>query len=716
MRQLGFLGLALGLLIGCSGGDGVFATQRILSRPDTDARAAVAGVAVEVPAARLRGSTLQQNAPGAIVVGSLAEAAEGATPLAGATVSIFSRPEGDLEATVTTGADGSFRIENLEIVHASLELRRDPAAAPDFTLLLTLVRGETIVAGAAHPVGRQAAIDAVLPEVPEGASVVCSQNPLPAGTFVFPAFADREGEGPTLDETHTVADAGEWLLYVDPTPHTAFGHDVKHYLVDAQTGEVTERDALSWPSVNFLPIWFYDGDLFTYGGYHPVRLLEDGSFPEDMELGVSEDIVAFPEEPPPDPEAEALSAGPDALLAQTAGINPDDFFAVFWVGSPETMFIFDLLAMRTWARNAGLRADHQKTILYAEDPLAPDTIPGVTLISSDGSRVEMVEATCAPLEELAAKVQARRDAGGDPLLFVFATSHGSPDGEFLVVDSVLGAVFRKAVSLSGDSVQKYIEAEVILPIQKIPACRVRVALSTCYGKNHIARWFKHYAAMNPPPDVQFYSASGRQVSTGHGIWAAIWRGFPLDLNEEIGKVGLRFSREWTSGGATFAADGDMDFSEAFDSTFGRLSTRQELDNVVIPKESNDRICFDPGFPNPCEPSEPEPEPEPGLITFSADDTALTRFHRVGVDPCPQELYTVTIRNTSDEPVDVVVTGGNHLTVTGAATLAPGEETTITVLFDCSTQEQFTSPVRINATGLSTGETVSREIDVTVMFP
>jgi len=88
---------------------------------------------------------------------------------------------------------------------------------------------------------------------------------------------------------------------------------------------------------------------------------------------------------------------------------------------------------------------------------------------------------------------------------------------------------------------------------------------------------------------------------------------------------------------------------------------------------------------------------------------------VGIDPCPQLVHAVTVTNTTDGAVTLHVTAGNHLLATPASIiLPPGGQVTVEIRFDCSTQQQFASPVRIEATG--SGVTQTRDIDVTVKFP
>jgi len=693
--------LLLALAASCEHGSSSSAAA--LAAPDPAARASVAGVVVETPAAPLRQVT------GLAVVGSLADAPAGSVPLAGAEVKVLGRPGSTLEATGATGADGSFRIEGLEITHAILEVRRDPATSADLVMLLTLVRGETVVAGARYAVDRNAAIDLAMPRVPASAGVVCSQNPLPAGTMVFATLGNANGEAPTIEDTHVVAEGDEWLLYVDAQPDAPFEHDVSYLFVHAQTGEVTEQPATSWPSLNFISIWSSDADLVSLGDFHPVELLETGQFPADAEVALSDDIVTWPApSDPPEPELTAL--------AQAGAVNPDDFFALFWAGSIEPWFMLDVIRMRDWAYRQGLLPSNQATVVYGESLGRFTPGPGTTFIDSTSGLEDLKAQTIAVIDALAQKVQARRDAGGDPLLFVFATSHGDQLGRLLIVDNLATGVGRKYwPEVFGN--QKLIPADEILPIHKIPACRVRVAVSCCYAKHHILKWYFHYSAMNPPPDVQFYSSSGTRVGTGKRFLGQLWKQvfhdhvFPPDL-DTLGPVGVTFSLRWADDGARFVAGGDLEFPPKTPPlSFTRY---QGIGNLGKHQGAtiNDRICFDPGFPDPCM---APPEGPGDLVSYSDDTTTITHFHHVGIDPCPQHVHTVTVTNVTGASVTLKVTAGNHLIASaGTVTLGPGESVDVEVSFDCSTQEQFTSPVRIEATG--SGETQTREIDVTVKFP
>lgn len=683
------------LFLTCACARGGDALRAELAGPDPDARAAVAGIVAELPSA-------PQGLPQAkalVVVGSLADAPAGSTPLAGANVAVLGRPGGTFEGTATTGADGSFLVADLEVTHATLEVRRDPMAAPDLSFPLTLVRGATVVAGAAYLIDRQTAIDAVVAVAPASSAVVCSQNPLPAGTLVFGALDSADGDGPTLDDTHVVAEDDEWLVYVDPSPEAVFEHDVSYFFVDAKTGEVAEQPASSWPAVNYVPMWF-TGDLVSLTDETPPGLDWTEGFPDGADFALSEDIVAFPD------NEDSESAAELSALAQTTGVDPDDFFAVFWCGSVEPWFVLDTMRMRAWAFGHGLRVENQKTILYGKSAFDNLEDSERTIIDFGGDAAAWKQNTAAEIADLASKVQKRRDEGGDPLLFVFATSHGNSKGQFLVLDLTPGGLVMVKFFRS----KLMVDADEILPIQNIPACRVRAAIATCHAKFHVLQWLPHYLAMEPPPDVQFYTSSGNNQSTGRRLTSSLWG---VVTDHELKPIGVRFSRDWYRGGAFFAPDGKLTFAAGFGGAFTRYSNHLFLANHQS-AAPNDRLCFDPGWADPCL-LEPPPEPVGDLVMFSDDGSAVTYTHHVGPECNFDLVYSVKVTNTTNEAVSVQVIDGNHLLGNNLITLVPGQSEDLDIYFACDTQQQFTSPIRILVRGLVSGRELERDVDVTVKF-
>ncbi len=89
-------------------------------------------------------------------------------------------------------------------------------------------------------------------------------------------------------------------------------------------------------------------------------------------------------------------------------------------------------------------------------------------------------------------------------------------------------------------------------------------------------------------------------------------------------------------------------------------------------------------------------------------------HQVGSSPCPQEIGAITVQNTGDEVVEIVVrTTHSALDVSTTRTIqGPGETATIRVLFNCSQNSGSVSgSVELTITGTDSGSVAVESVPV-----
>lgn len=103
-------------------------------------------------------------------------------------------------------------------------------------------------------------------------------------------------------------------------------------------------------------------------------------------------------------------------------------------------------------------------------------------------------------------------------------------------------------------------------------------------------------------------------------------------------------------------------------------------------------------------------PAPATL-IQISPTSLTFTHQVNTTSCPQTVGTVQVTNPSSGAVQVSLTGHSALSVDATSfTLAAGASRTVTVRFNCSTQQSFTGAVTFTAS--SGGATGTATLQVT----
>ena len=99
----------------------------------------------------------------------------------------------------------------------------------------------------------------------------------------------------------------------------------------------------------------------------------------------------------------------------------------------------------------------------------------------------------------------------------------------------------------------------------------------------------------------------------------------------------------------------------------------------------------------------------GLIQISTG--SLTFTHVVGTTTCPQTVGTVVVTNVSGEAVQVTTTGHTALALDPSSfTLAAGASRTVTVRFNCATQQSFV--VTVTFRGSAGSQAQNRTLQVT----
>lgn len=250
------VGLAAVLLAALGCDDGTAPIDRDL--PDPDAEHGV------VEAFAFRDAT----APGGLRLHRTAEDGTGLEPAADAEVTVVG--EG---VSGTAGPDGHFRVGPLtpglyDAVISDGENQRQIAVTVTADAVINV--GET-------PVARAEAADLVLAETGLTDSLnlwlLGPQQPLPEGTVIGQALSTEDGAA-----VEFALDAPAWVFYLDDNPVGRFHKTVRFLLVDPESGDVTTRQATSWPTFN--------GYMF-YGNLELNRTSPDLVRAPDWEVGTT---------------------------------------------------------------------------------------------------------------------------------------------------------------------------------------------------------------------------------------------------------------------------------------------------------------------------------------------------------------------------------------------------------------------------------------------
>ncbi len=629
---------ALAGVWGCGGGGGGGAisapAEEEILKPDPNAQAGLTGTVVGPAGASRR--LADDSAGGIRLLAPGEEMPEGYGPVAGAEVRVTG-PDGTVLATGTTGDDGSFRFESVEGGACMLEIRENPDAdEPDLTVRVTLVRGAVIDVGFRPAVDRDRAAEAVLKKVPQEALVLCTQNPLPEGAHVFPVFGSTDTDTYPA-EVHTVGAGGEWLCMSDETPGALWAHEVTYHFVNAETGGVSSSSHVYPPAVNFVPLWLYEEDLVRWN-YEtaPVGALADGNPPEELTGWMSPDIVqlggaAGASRRVASGEDEGLERTLARFAADAEVVDPEDRFAMIWIGSPDTSFAVDGLQVLEWALDQGVPEENLfarmpgDVIEFATTSLNPALINAELLnmvLPLTGASKE-TNSGVGLVNLVAEAVRKRREAGGHPVLFAYIASHGSPKGELM--DLSMDAVRGKYYTLTWESLgslfsdpHKTVMFKVfdLFPLETVPACKIRVALTACFSGKHAILLAQRFETLPPGerPDVEIYTSSGNTKSFGNGILSSLRKGWNEVASPSGGgwgkafsvagsnldKLGSDFGRAWT-GDATLDSGWNTQIGGALAQKILEFPTWQALFHHLEnnPRKVSSPVAWRPQWPDPC---------------------------------------------------------------------------------------------------------------------
>ena len=622
---------------GCGGGGGgappPAGDESVTLLPDPDARAGLGGKVVSPEGAA---RPARDSQAGVLLVSPDERVPEGYVPLAGAEVRVVG-PDGRVLATGTTDQQGIFWFEAVEAAYAAVEVRRTAGTGdPDLTVPVTLVRGCVVDLGARPAVTREEAVSRVLSGMAAEALVLCTQNPLPEGVHVFPVFGSTDTEDYPA-EIHTVGAGGEWLCMSDQTPGAVWAHEVTYHFVNAETGETASSTHMYPPAVNFVPLWLYEEDRVRWDyATVPVGALANGDLPETLTGWISPDIVQVGSTASASRRAASREGdGLEDLLARFAaeaeGLAPEDRFAMIWIGSPDTSFVADGLRVLKWALDQGVPAGN----LFVRMP--GDVIEFLSSLGIPGIREAKVMELALPLTEesrepnsgvvlvnrVAEAVGGRREAGGHPVLFAYIASHGSPRGELM--DVSMNAVRGTYYTLSWDSLRtlfsdpkKTVMFKVfdLFPLETVPACKIRVALTACFSGNHALLLAQRFETLGEQdrPDVEVYTSSGNTKSFGNGILSSLrkgwdevtspsgggWgKGFSVAASN-LADLGSNFGRMWT-GSVTLDPRWNTQIGGDLGGKLLSFTTWQDLYHHLEenPRKVSSPVAWRPGWADPC---------------------------------------------------------------------------------------------------------------------
>lgn len=423
-------------------------------------------------------TTTHAAAAGLVIVDGPDHAPSGATALAGATVSAQTHDNHNV-ASVTTDGDGHFLFDDLPAGFLALEFRSaGGTGSPDTTLDLTAIAGSTIPVGATFATDRITAAQHALPGLPCEAILLGTMQPLPAGTEVHQSFSDVLG----VEASHTTA-GSEWLFVVDSIVNAGFTHPVQYIFVDAATNTVTSRVyAQSMPVVGAAELWGSDLAYAYYDGIEWSQINElDDITVTAVEFGP--EVIQYEpcsEEKTSSPSTEI----PQSLRKELETTAPEDIFTFAFCGGNRSDFFADFLHIQKFFAQYAPALNRRQVATPFENS---STVNTVYHDEFEAQKQQILE---------------RLDAGGDPLLVVHITSHGTEDG-------VIAAEFSDGRAFGLDA--EYYELETA------HACRIRLLVGACFSERFIENVKARFQSLplNQRADfVSYAAASADEYSYG----------------------------------------------------------------------------------------------------------------------------------------------------------------------------------------------------------
>ncbi len=607
------------------------------------------------------------------LVPDLASAPAGAVPVAGAELKVFDL-QGELLATATADATGAFVIPDLPSGFLSIEARVNPGSVdPDVTAEVTGYPGAVIDVGAAPAISRDQAIQLAQANWDASMFVTGSLQPIRAGTTVQPTDID-----PIQDpaRARTLA-SDEWLFYVNVAPDSAYAGLCKYVFVDAATGAVSVIDDASWPpTIGGVMLWAVDRTYIRFTGIDLEATPPDGR-PDSATP--SPEVVQLPPEPPLTDPVEGI---PHLDLPSLAGhnVDPASIFTITWWASPELYRFNDVDRMESLYKRAGI-PDANRTLV----------------ISHVGGAAGGLPQYLADLAQHNAAIAQRLQSGLHSTLIVYICDHGS------------GSQFCDAKDRSAEKYNYRSASE--LQLETTLACRVRVIFDFCFAEG-VGR-----------PLAAIFDAIPQKDRFDYAIYCACKDDeFTYSIPTWLSGVTLTVVADggrFTTNVLKFAQIQNGDITGLQDPTGTKI--RDELSSLFgtispfVPNQFFHPVVFiKPNEPDRCKQAPPPPPPAP----ITATPTPINFSHTVGVSPCPQNIGSVLLRNTSGTNIGWSFSPDNPAieAVPPGGTLPIGGTTTVGLRFNCAQATSFQTMVHFIASGNGVSGEAVVDVNATISGP
>lgn len=247
-------------------------------------------------------------------------------------------------STVTTDDKGYFELHDLPAGYISL---RASDSGDDTGLALTVIPGQTVALGREYNVTREAAVTAVLAQVPETARALGAMQPFEAGTTVAPVYDDENATA----QTHTMAAAG-YLFFIDYAPGFAFAHPTAYVIVNADSGTLTFLEGHAWPpSVNGAALWNDDTAFYTMDAIDENSSEEVlAPLPDDFFVAPTPELLYAPPIEEPDDQSDfTLEAS-----ARDHNTEADSLFLINIRGDKRSDFTNDFVHFQRYFKAYGV--------------------------------------------------------------------------------------------------------------------------------------------------------------------------------------------------------------------------------------------------------------------------------------------------------------------------------------------------------------------------
>jgi hypothetical protein len=418
---------------------------------------------------------------------------------------------------------------------------------------LTVVADTALVLGSAE-MTRDEAISILfddlvgtLPE-PAAALVVGSQQPLPAGTRLA-----TEDAVPGGAPGEVVLTAPAWLFYVDEYVAAAFGHPVRHVLVDDADGTVTVLDRFYWPRPNDVDLW----------SSLEERLGDDTIQEPTVRLG------------PPIGAASIARGAPSRERHTIPGCNAanSQTFLIVVRGTDESIFLEAAAKMEAALQPAGL---------YSVVPLP------------NADFRDLMKAAIATLNP-------QMDVCDT--LVVYVTSHGGWDED---TDEASGNIMykRSDAALGAGQTQWNAGSDIILPLRSMTPCHLLVIVDACYSGAMLdpkvgGNFVKSAAILPPAVHAVFLTSTDSETAADYA---------PIALGNELFGVetgGLFSNQLIASGLLSSPLDLDAianDFDGSVANVPGEPANEQGAKQHVRPPKDG-AVCGQTGCATEVEPND-----------------------------------------------------------------------------------------------------------------